>query len=92
MEEADWITVLHSFASFNANLKLMFINQMFEMRSVVVVLLGIEFLIYRIDHSYPVLGRNTEIIEELFETLKTCVTNIFNHKENISYKYVFFQV
>ena len=83
MEEAEWITFLHPFASFNANVKLMFINQMFEMRSVVVVLLGIESLIYRIDQSNPVLGRDTEIIEELFETLKMCLTTIFKYKENI---------
>ena len=68
MNDDQWVVFVHPFENVERKVK----TVMDEVRSLVVVCLGLDSLVYRINSSSCTLGRDCELIEQLFWNIVQC--------------------
>ena len=62
MNKCEWVTLLHPFQNVERKMKKM----LCELRRISMVLFGLDSLLYRINSNNMVLGKDFELIENLF--------------------------
>ena len=74
MNEDQWVVFVHPFENVERKVK----TVMDEVRSLAVVCLGLDSLVYRINSSSSTLGRDCELIEQLFWNIVHCLDFAFS--------------
>ena len=78
MNNSEWVTFLHPFDCVGEKMKKLLIKLLYEIRNIIVVMLGLDSLVYRISQSNNVLGKDVELIEDLFTNINNCLNFVFS--------------
>ena len=73
MEDTEWEALIHPFFNHQKMMK----EVLRELRYVVMLCLGMNSLVYRINSSSCVLGRDTALVEYLYVNIVTVIQVVF---------------
>ena len=76
MDKTEWVVFVHPFGNVERKMKMM----LCEIRRISIVLLGLDSLLYRINSSNIVLGKDSDLIEALFKNIIQCLIFILSDK------------